>query len=261
MAILFHPVIFRSFPDVAAGMTLRRPGVGRFGFNLSHAVGESPEVVEENRLRVTHEMGFADRQLALQRQVHGTAISTVHEGYLPGESDALVCAEPGWLLGVSVADCVPVLVYDSRHRVVAGVHSGWRGTERGVLPRTLAYMTQEYNSNPNDLHLFIGPAASACCYEIGEDVASRFAARYSRRVSADKFHFDNKGCVLDQALLAGVHAGRIELDPRCTICDENFHSYRRDGTGSGRMLALIGLRGEKTLFDKAPRGTAPPEPA
>lgn len=240
---LLQPRIFREFPEIASGMTMRLPKLGGYGFNLSNAVGDDSSIVESNRTRVAEALGFRRERLALQRQVHGTTVSRVAEGYEPTQSDALVTDEPGWLLGISIADCVPVLIYDARSRIVSGVHSGWRGTEQRVLPTTLEYMRRTFSSDPADLFLFIGPAASACCYEVGPEVAERFHERYSRATGPGKYHLDNKGGVLDQALEWGVDPSNIELDPRCTICDESFHSFRRDGSGSGRMLALIGLKG------------------
>ncbi len=242
-SLLFRPKIFRQFPEVVSGMTMRVPRLGGYGFNLSNAVGDAFNIVEENRSRVVEALGFERDRLALQRQVHGTSVARVGHGYEPSESDAMVTNEAGWTLGTSIADCVPVLIYDKRSRVVAGVHSGWRGTEQGVLSATLSFLMKEFSSDPQEVYLFIGPAASACCYEVGKEVAERFAERYSRATRPDKYHLDNKGRVLDQALEWGIPPENIDLDPRCTICDERFHSFRRDGPRSGRMLALIGLKG------------------
>jgi copper oxidase (laccase) domain-containing protein len=121
------------------------------------------------------------------------------------------------------------------------VHSGWRGTAQNIAGATIEQLERAHGSAVADLHVYIGAAASQCCYEVGEDVASRFDAVYSRPLGGGKYLFDNKGAVLDQILRLGIPPTQIELDPRCTICDGSLHSYRRDGSQSGRMFAVIGL--------------------
>lgn len=241
MPILYEPRIFKRFPSVRAALTQRGDGDDTYGFNMSLTVGDDEARVRSNRARLAERMGFAPERLAVQRQVHGCAVRPVADGYAPGESDALITDERGWLLAISVADCVPVLIYDEENAVVAGVHSGWRGTMQKIVAATLETLRREKGSSAASLHVYVGAAAGQCCYEVGEDVASRFDARYSRPLGGGKYLFDNKGAVLSQLLAFGVPSAQIELDPRCTICDSALHSYRRDGGKSGRMFAVIGL--------------------
>lgn len=241
MPLLYEPRIFKRFPSVRAALTQRGDAGHPYGFNMSLAVGDDEARVRSNRARLAERMGFPPERLALQRQVHGCTVRDVCEGYAPDESDALITDEKRWLLAISVADCVPVLIYDEANGVVAGVHSGWRGTMQNIVGATIERLRREKGSAAAGLHVYVGAAASQCCYEVGEDVASRFDARYSRPLGGGKYLFDNKGAVLDQLLACGVPSLQIELDPRCTICDDTLHSYRRDGVKSGRMLAVIGL--------------------
>lgn len=241
MPLLYEPKIFKRFPNVRAAMTQRGASNTPYGFNVSLAVGDDEASVRANRAWLAERLGFRAEGLASQRQVHGCTVRRVGEGYLPDESDALITDEPGWLLAISIADCAPVLIHDPVNNVVAGVHSGWRGTERNIAGATIARLQEEHRSSPSDLHLYVGAAASQCCYEVGEDVASAFDAAYSRPLGGGKYLFDNKGAVLDQILRMGIPPAQIELDPRCTICDGALHSYRRDGARSGRMFAVIGL--------------------
>lgn len=242
MPRLFIPSIFRRSTAVRAAMTQRSPSArDPRGFNLSAAVGDDPETVERNRRALVERLGFARERLALQRQVHGASVVHVDKGYAAGESDALMTDKPGWLLGASVADCVPVLVHDARNAAVAAVHSGWRGTEQNILTATLNAMSARYGTASGDVRVFIGPAAGGCCYEVRDDVAGRFPERYSTPYRDGTWLFDTRGVVLDQALAWGVPSSAIEVDPRCSICDHTFHSYRRDASASGRMLAVIGL--------------------
>ncbi len=241
MALLYEPRIFKRFSNVAAAITLRGTGNAPYGFNMSLTVGDDPGRVRENRARLATRFGFDPGRLATQMQVHGDVVAVVADGYRPIESDAMISSAPGWLLAVSVADCLPVLMYDPVHHVVAGVHSGWRGTQANITGRTVERLREEFDARAGDLHLYIGAGASQCCYEVGDDVALLFDPRYCRGLATGKYLFDNKGAVLEQALAAGIAAERIELDTRCTICDAGLHSYRRDGMKSGRMFAVIGM--------------------
>jgi YfiH family protein len=241
MALIYEPRIFAKTPGVRAALSLRGTTRPPFGFNMSLSVGDDEAAVVANRERLARRLGFAPERLAMQRQVHGDVIADVAHGYAPCESDAMMTGEEGWLLAVSVADCVPVLLYDDEHRAIAGVHSGWRGTARNIVGATIARMRERYLTEASKLRVYVGAAAGQCCYEVGEDVASAFDERYSRAIGGGKYLFDNKGRVLDQVLESGVDTGLVELDPRCTICNPGFHSYRRDGAKSGRMLAVIGM--------------------
>ncbi len=241
MALIYTPKIFRQFPEVRSALTLRGTSNLPYGFNMSTSVGDDPERVAENRKALATKLGFTPDRLAFQNQVHGDAIAGVGSGYIPGESDALVTTETGWLLAISVADCVPILLYDAQNRVIAGVHSGWRGSRRAIATKALWHLRKEYGTAMSDLYCYIGASAGRSSYEVGEEVAEQFDDRYSTPLGNGKYLLDNKGVVLDQVRAEGVPAGQIEVDARCTISDTRFHSYRRDGAASGRMFAVIGL--------------------
>lgn len=241
MALIYHPRIFKPFPNVRAGVTLRGTTHLPYGYNMSLSVGDDPDRVRRNRAHLAERLGFSPDRLATQQQVHGDTIRIVSGGYEPEESDGLIASEPAWLLAISVADCIPVLVYDDEKKIVAGAHSGWRGTEQKIVGKLVAKLREEFDSTPSRLHVYVGVSAGQCCYEVGAEVAERFDTRHSRPFREGKFLFDNRGVVLRQLLDAGIPPRQIELDPRCTICDPNFHSYRRDGSASGRMFGAIGM--------------------
>jgi YfiH family protein len=241
MALIYQPRIFKPFPHVRAAMTLRGTTHLPYGFNLSLSVGDDEGRVMRNRAQLASRLGFSPERLATQRQVHGDTIAIVGEGYIPGESDALIAPEPAWLLAISTADCIPVLIYDRKNDIVAGAHSGWRGSAVNITGKLVARLRDECTSEPAWLHVYVGTSAGQCCYEVGEEVASRFDERHSRPIDGGKYLFDNRGVVLDQLLEAGVPPQQIELDSRCTICDPGYHSYRRDGRSSGRMFGVIGI--------------------
>ena len=184
-------------------------------------------------------------RLAMLNQVHSATVVEAdgRRGRI-ADGDALMSAIPGLLVGIRTADCVPILVVDERRRVVAAVHAGWRGTVSGVLPNTVRALAKKFTSRPEDLHVAIGPAIGACCYEVGADVARKLAPWFPERTDLDRTtKVDLAEAVRRQALAAGVQESRIYGAGLCTRCrGEEFYSYRREGTAAGRMISLAGIR-------------------
>jgi len=195
-------------------------------------------------------------------QVHGVDIRVVRSGEDARENpevlgddqycDALVSNTPNVLLAVKTADCVPILIGDPVTRAFAAVHAGWRGTSSSILQRAIKQLKSEYGSHAENLRVAIGPAANACCYEVGSDVIGAFKDRFA---NADDLltptrdgharidlHQANRG----QLIAAGVPADRIHLAPFCTM-DRNdlFFSYRQEKKlhgRVGRLMSVIGTR-------------------
>jgi YfiH family protein len=172
-------------------------------------------------------------RIAQARQVHGVGVATAAEeaGAAP-EADALVARAAGRLaVGVRVADCVPVLVGDAHTGDVAAIHAGWRGVVAGVIGAALREL------RGRALVAAIGPCIEACCFEVGPEVAAQVG--FVVREAGDKAYVDLRAAVRAQLRAAGVDDARIEDVRGCTKHDERFHSFRRDGANSGRMLAAI----------------------
>jgi polyphenol oxidase len=161
-----------------------------------------------------------------------------------GDGDALISAIPGVLVGIRTADCVPVLVVDERHKVVAAVHAGWRGTVAGVLSNTLEALAERFRSRPEDLHVAIGPAIGACCYEVGPEVAGALAPWFPERTDLNgQTTVDLAETLRRQARSCGIGENHIYCARLCTRCHpEEFYSYRREGEAAGRMVSLAGIR-------------------
>jgi YfiH family protein len=144
-----------------------------------------------------------------------------------------------------VADCVPVLVADEASGDVAAIHAGWRGVAGGVVQSGVERLSGDRLRNGAALVAAIGPCIGPCCFEVGRDVAETIArashgARVVAAVRGDKAYVDLRAAVRAQLVAAGVRDARIEDVPGCTKHEtDRFHSFRRDGDGSGRMLAAI----------------------
>ena len=169
------------------------------------------------------------------KQVHGARAVSASEAQ-GQEADALIAAGPGVAVGVRVADCVPVLVADEASGNVAAIHAGWRGVVAGVVGAGLGRLAGR------KLVAAIGPCIGACCFEVGAEVAAQTGFVVHRR--GDKAYVDLRSAVRAQLRAGGVDDRRIEDVPGCTRHDaERFHSFRRDGANSGRMLAAIVAHG------------------
>ncbi|MFQ5350370.1 MAG: peptidoglycan editing factor PgeF [Thermoanaerobaculia bacterium] len=177
----------------------------------------------------------APRQIAWSRQVHSARVLDAAPGAC-GEGDALITRRTGLALSVVTADCVPILLAGSGE--VASIHAGWRGIAAGIVTETL----DRLDSPAAHLTAWLGPAIGPCCYEVGDDVASRVAAASDtatlRRGRRARPHLDLHHAVTSQLTRTGVR--QIHRVPDCTHCSSGtLWSYRREGPGAGRNLAFI----------------------
>jgi YfiH family protein len=160
-----------------------------------------------------------------------------------GEGDALIGGRPGVLVGVRTADCVPILMVDTRRRAVAAVHAGWRGSSAAIARKCVELLEQRYGSDPADVQAAIGPAIGACCYQVGPEVAQRFAGWFPQFAGVDRpVNIDLAAVNRKQLEEAGVPARQIHGGAPCTFCAAELHSYRRDGPHAGRLISAIGIR-------------------
>lgn len=200
----------------------------------------------EHGFGTRHSLSWADpKRLAMLKQVHSSRVVAVDSsaGYI-GEGDALISNRPGMLVGVRTADCAPVLLVDARRRAVAAVHAGWRGSAEEIARIAVEAMRAEYGTDPADIHAAIGPCIRECCYEVGPNVAQRFARWIPALAGVESpVRIDLAAVNRMQLENAGVPGGQIYNCDLCTRClAEDFHSYRRDGARSGRIISAIGIR-------------------
>jgi YfiH family protein len=196
---------------------------------------------DAGRARVGSALGNQGR-LYLLKQVHGTVVRRAPWEGRP-EGDAAVGERPGMILGIETADCLPVLLADPRRRVVAAAHAGWRGTAAGVARAAVGALV-EGGSRPEDLLAALGPGIGPCCYEVGEELKAAFGPggdAFFRPGPRGKPHLDVRAANVAQLKAAGVPEARIHSVAECTRCRADlYHSYRRDGPRSGRMINYIG---------------------
>jgi YfiH family protein len=245
-------LLVRSMSLRAAGFRhafgIRTGGVSSTPFdslNVGRAVGDEPAAVEENLRRFFAAAGIDRSTFVAVNQVHGDrVVAAADVGSPPPDADAIV-AGPGASAGVRIADCVPVLIADRRTGAVAAAHAGWRGTIAKIVLRAVESMQTWHGTRSEDLLVAIGPRIGRCCFEVGEDLAERFAADASFGPEiVDRSHATPRVdlALANRKLLvsAGVPSEQIDTLDFCTSCRRDlFFSHRRDGGKTGRHLAVI----------------------
>lgn len=224
-------------------MTIIAPSVAPYPFpTFGNEAAYGTEIVSRSYQVLCSVLGVEKGALRTMRQVHGDSVTVLHRGEAypeEREADALITDDPGVILGVRIADCCAVLMYDPRRNVVAACHSGWRGSVQRIAVKVVTSMQARFGTLPSDIRVWLSPCASGRRYRVGDDVAT-LLPRSSVPLDDGGWLYDNKAEISCQLREVGVQ--NIVTDGRCTIEDERFHSYRRMGVQSGRTLAIIGLR-------------------
>ena len=216
--------------------TMKWPG---FTFSLTSSAEHGQ--VEQSYHALASQLRLERHKIVTVQQVHGSNV-VVAPLNVPEQADALITTTPGIVLGVKLADCCGVLMFDPVCGVVAAVHSGWRGTSKNIVAAAVQKMNSYAGSNPKDLRVWLSPCASGEHYEVGEDVYSVLPQYCVPK--GQKWLFDNTKAIVEQCVLAEVERENVDVFGSCTIADDHWHSYRRDKELSGRMLAFIGIRSE-----------------
>jgi polyphenol oxidase len=243
---VIYPNIFKPYPHLSAGMSTRHGGVSPYPFaslNMDNKGPDEAVLRDENRRIFCHELGFAPEQLVRSLQVHDTEILVADEGGYYEGFDAIVTDKKGLLLGVSIADCTPILVFDSKNHVIAAIHAGWKGTVGKLVAKTVHTMHQLYGTMGIDCAAYIGPCIDECAFEVGDEVAIQFDTAFKTWDNQrSKYMIDLKKANAAQLLAFEIPPKQIEISPFSTVLNNSdFFSYRHENAITGRMLAAIGL--------------------
>jgi len=240
----FNPVIPHIIPQqqVICGFTTRNGGVSPPPFNslnLGLETTDDPRNIQENHRIVYRYLSIDENQVALMKQVHGKKISMVKSGKKFPSTDGLITSKSNLMLGVLVADCIPLLLFDPSHNIIGAVHCGWRSVSDCIAEKALGVFTEEFGTHPEDVVAAMGPSAGPCCYEVGEDVAGLL--QVSSVIKRDGILYaDLRAELSDHLLKAGLSVRNIEIFSDCTVCNEKLYfSHRRDNSNAGRMMGYI----------------------
>lgn len=271
--------LLHGFSTRGGGVSTAYAPEQSFGeLNLGLTASDTRENVLENRKRFVEAIA-AGRPLPFLvtlKQIHSSIVRVVGREDASEtarwKADGMMTAEPGVLLAIQTADCIPILVADVKTRAVAAFHAGWRGTLRRIVETGIGRMRLAFGSRPEDLIAAIGPGIGPCCYAVGDEVRNEFESQF--HYAAELFHevsnsdpvrekypllfltarapgHSNLGQALHldlmeanrrQLLDAGVPSAAISVTGECTRClSDKYFSYRADHGFTGRMLSAVGV--------------------
>lgn len=256
--------LLQEIPGLRHAFTTRQGGVSQAPFdelNLKFPTQELDELGGEERVLINRQRLSALLELDLAQwvacqQVHGKYVYQVRSqdagrgafsqtDGIPN-CDALVTAIPGLCLMAMVADCYPVILVDPINKAVATVHSGWRGTQQGILEQTILLMQSAYGSQAHEIRAAIGPGIGFESFEVGADVVQAFAQQIDLedrelvKAVGEKYRLNLALILKNQLLAAGLPERQIDTLPQDTFTDLDFFSYRREHGRTGRQAALAG---------------------
>lgn len=286
---ILHAQELKDIPWLVHGFSTRVGGFSRTyrkgDLNLGFTKDDSRAAVERNRAAFLKKVGAVKRTrskgernpfwpLVTARQIHSDlihCIDSVPKEHLVG--DGLITATPGLLLAIQTADCLPIILVDTKRRAVGVFHAGWRGTVQRIVEKGVGEMFRCFSSRPRDLKAAIGPGIQGCCYEVGEEVRIKFESQFAYAASLfhevkdsdpvrekypllfltarapghselpKKIFLDLVEANRQQLISAGVPKKNIEISPVCTNCHpELLFSYRAEKGKTGRMMAVVGIR-------------------
>jgi hypothetical protein len=247
--------------------------------NLGFAEWDTRERVLKNRQNFFAALNASGMRQIGMRQIHSDIVRVANPADAEPlaqttKADALITNEPGLLLTVQVADCVPIFLADKKRHAIAAIHSGWRGTLQRIAEKALGRMQMEFGTRPQDVIAALGPGIGQCCFEVGPEVAAEYAAKFpdarewfqgpfdslargdndpnwlpwltmrppGHQPPAPRVHLDLIAANRSTLSAAGVPAGNIVSSEFCTACRTDlFFSFRRERV-TGRMMAAIGIR-------------------
>jgi polyphenol oxidase len=275
-----------KLPWLVHGFSTRVGGVsrayGKGDLNLGFTKDDTRDAVERNREVFLTKLGAVTRRrkgqrlwpLVTLRQIHSDIIHNIED--IPSEplaGDGMISSTPGLLLAIQTADCLPVIIVDTKRHAVGVFHAGWRGTVKRIVEKGVGEIIRCFGSRPQDLKAAIGPGIHGCCYEVGEEVRTKFesqfgyAGRLFREVKESdpvrekypllflsarapghgelppKIFLDLVEANRQQLVATGVPAKSIEASPLCTNCrPELLFSYRAEKGKTGRLMGVAGIR-------------------
>ncbi len=224
-------------------------------FNLGEYCNDEETNVIGNRKELAAKLNLASDNIFVPYQTHEDRILIIDDNFINASAeekskllksiDALVTGKENICIGITTADCVPVLLYDPKNNILATIHAGWKSTVARIVEKTIRVMSKTFLSHSEDLLAIIGPSICPVCFEVGDEVGERFErARYqlsdiaTRHPQTNKLHIDLKEANRQQLVANNIQSDNIEISPLCTMQEPGlFFSARRQGYNSGRMLS------------------------
>jgi YfiH family protein len=234
--------IFEKYPEIIAIVSTKEDGTMKFNGNLL-----CDRDVRKNREKFLENYGIEEKLTVMADLVHGNNIKVVsvkEAGKAVEKIDGLITADKNLFLTITVADCLPIFIFDWKKGIIGLVHAGWRGLAKNILSSAVKKMAENFESSPEDILAAIGPGISRCHFEVKQDVLEKFKD-FLPEVLLErnkKSFLDLKKIAKIQLINLGLKEENIETSPECAFClSDKYFSFRRDKALQA-MMAVIGRK-------------------
>ena len=177
-------------------------------------------------------------KLIIPKQIHSDNVTICSKTRQFLDTDGLI-TNNNFVLSIQTADCIPIYLYDIQNKNIGLIHAGWRGVASGIIENSIIELNK-LESNPINVKVLLGPSIRKCCFEVGPEVATLFRNKYQVIGENDRKQLDFQSVIVDKLINMNIHHENISDVNECTCCSDNYHSFRRDGDKSGRMVAMMG---------------------
>ena len=189
---------------------------------------------------------FANRKIFMPIQKHSDKVLRLDSDLEPKIADAVITNRKDVIIGIQAADCVPILLYDTKAHSIGAVHAGWRGTAAQILRKTIDAVEDRFGSSASNMFVAIGPSIKGCCYNVGYEVIEAVEIASGKgdywKKKGEQYFIDLSAANKRQAISSGVPAENIWISKDCTFCqNEKYYSYRHAKGPTGRQGGFIGL--------------------
>lgn len=225
--------------------------------NIGFSTGDQWDRVLSNRLLLSNKINIPLSKFVFSHQIHSSNIHIVTakdsgkgiygQDCIP-EADAMITCEKNIVMCVKTADCIPIFCYEPRRQIIAIIHAGWKGTSQNITRKTVELMRDNFGCQICNIHAGIGAGAGMCCYNVQEDVfqalkktvSSSLSETYYKNIDSENYYIDLKQINRLHLIEAGVPMSQIEINSKCSICNDNYFSFRANpGQKVGQMCAGI----------------------
>jgi len=237
--------IFKDYPNLIYTVSEKKDGTMKLSGNF-----DNDREIIKNRERFLRKFGIEDRLTIKADLVHGSNVEFVsikESGKVIEKTDGLITADKSLFLTVTVADCLPIFIYDPEKEIIGLIHGGWRNLAKNILAVAVGKMVKNFGSSSEDILVGIGPGISQCHFEVKNDVLAEFKP-YLKEVllkKEGKLFLDLKKIAKIQLINSGIKEENIEISPECTFClSDKYFSFRREKRPKfpQTMIAVIGRK-------------------
>lgn len=217
-------------------------------------------VLEEGRIKqykeIEEKINYSFKKIVGTKQTHSNNVKVIDNNNIDTtfeNVDGLITNLKNVALVTYVADCQSILIYDTKNKVIGNIHSGWKGTITRISTNAINIMINEFNSNPEDIKIYISPSIHKCHFEVGEELKEEFIKEFSDINIEDyitkgdykeeqKYYIDTVEINKKVLMNLGIKEENISSSDICSVCNDEIHSYRKDKPNDGRNVTLICMK-------------------